>query len=56
MTYDIGDIGKIVHFSANRSTLKKPNGPNELFKRLQEVDLGLRRYPVRGQSGKGICC
>lgn len=56
VTYDIGDIGKIVHFSANRSTLKKPNGPNELFKRLQEVDLGLRRYPVRGQSGKGVCC
>lgn len=56
VTYDLGDIGKIVHFSANRSTLKRPNGPNELFKRLQEVDLGLRRYRVRGQSGKGICC
>jgi hypothetical protein len=55
VTYDIGDIGRIVQFSANRSTLKRPNGPNELFIRLQEVDLGLRRYPVRRQFGKGIC-
>lgn len=53
VTYAIGDIGRVVHFSANRSTLKRPNGPNELFKRLQEVDLGLRRYPLRRKFGKG---
>ncbi|KAH8702437.1 2OG-Fe(II) oxygenase superfamily-domain-containing protein [Talaromyces proteolyticus] len=46
-TYTIGKIGTIVHFSANRATLGRPNGPNELYERLQKVDLGLRRYPLQ---------
>lgn len=52
LTYAIEDIGEIVHFSANKSTLGKPNGPNDLFERLQKVDLGLRRYPLQQCVGQ----
>ncbi|KAL3708879.1 hypothetical protein TMatcc_002667 [Talaromyces marneffei ATCC 18224] len=48
VTYAIDDVGRIVHFSARDSTLQKPNGPNELFERLQEVDLGMCRFPIVG--------
>lgn len=52
VTYVIDGVGKIFHFSAKDSTLQRPNGPNELFRRLQEADLGLRRYRLRVKSGK----
>jgi hypothetical protein len=53
-TYTIEGVGEIVHFSANKSTLNTPNGPNDLFERLQKVDLGLCRYPLQQCVGQSI--
>lgn len=54
-TYEIDDVGKIFHLSAKKSTLARPNGPDELFEHLQEVDLGLCRFPLNVKGGKSIC-
>lgn len=51
-TYEIDQVGTLVHYSANRPVLFQPNGPNELFERLQKIDLGLRRYPLKQAMGK----
>ncbi|EED12933.1 hypothetical protein TSTA_054450 [Talaromyces stipitatus ATCC 10500] len=51
MTYIIGDVGKIVHFRANESILNKPKGPDDLFQRLQQADLGLYRYSINTRAG-----
>lgn len=52
--YNIENVGMIVHFSANKTTLRGLNGPNELFERLQKVDLGLRRYPLKQCVGQSM--
>jgi hypothetical protein len=51
-TYMIENIGTVTHFSANRDVLSQPNGPNDLFRQLQLVDLGLRRYPLQQSVGE----
>lgn len=51
-TYHIPNIGTVTHFSANREVLNRPNGPNDLFRDLQLVNLGLRRYPLKQSVGK----
>lgn len=53
-TYNIPNIGTVTHFSANREVLGQPGGPNDLFRELQLVDLGLRRYPLKQSVGKYI--
>ena len=51
-TYHIQGVGSVTHFLANRATLNRPNGPNDLFEQLQVTDFGLRRYPLHSA---GMC-
>jgi hypothetical protein len=51
-TYTIDNIGTVTHFSANRDVLNQPNGPNDLFRQLQQVNIGLRRYPLQQSVGE----
>jgi hypothetical protein len=55
LTYKLEDIGTVTHFVANRKALEQPNGPNDLFRQLQLVDLGLRRYPLQQSVGEYQC-
>ena len=50
-TFHIEGVGSVTHFLANRATLNRPNGPNDLFQQLQVTDFGLRRYPLHS-AGK----
>lgn len=43
LVYEIENVGYIVHFMVNRKELDRQNGPNELFRKLQEEELGLQR-------------
>lgn len=52
LTYNIAGIGSVTHFVANRSINSRQNGPDDLFKQLQEADLGLRRYPLQQSVGE----
>jgi hypothetical protein len=47
LTYHIERVGFVTHFMANRDTLSRPNGPNDLFAQLQAADLGLRRNRLK---------
>ncbi|OXV10959.1 hypothetical protein Egran_01280 [Elaphomyces granulatus] len=47
LTYHIERVGSVTHFMANRDTLGRPNGPNDLFAQLQAANLGLRRNRLR---------
>lgn len=51
-TYVIDGVGSVIHYSANKPVLDQRNGPNELFERLQKIDLGLRRHPLKQSVGK----
>lgn len=45
-TYEVEGAGYIVHFVANKEINERPGGPSDLFKELQEAQLGLRRFPL----------
>ncbi|TQB70752.1 hypothetical protein MPDQ_008099 [Monascus purpureus] len=47
--YDLPGFGSITHLVSNININSRPGGPNDLFRQLQTLDLGLRRYPL-GQS------
>ncbi|KAN0085567.1 hypothetical protein V8E54_002034 [Elaphomyces granulatus] len=51
LTYHIERVGFVTHFMANRDTLSRPNGPNDLFAQLQAADLGLRRNRLKNMGG-----
>lgn len=51
LTYRIQGVGSITHFVSNRSINSRENGPNDMFKQLQFMDLGLRRYPLQQSVG-----
>lgn len=53
-TYTIANVGTITHFRASELTRERPNGPDDLFDRLQKVDLGLYRYSLFTRVGKSI--
>jgi hypothetical protein len=52
LTYDIPNVGSITHFVANREIARRRNGPDHLFRRLQQIDLGLKRFPLKQSQGK----
>ncbi|KAL1851225.1 hypothetical protein Plec18170_006550 [Paecilomyces lecythidis] len=47
VTYTLNGVGAITHFVANKAATARPGGPNDLFRQLQVVDVGLRRYPLQ---------
>jgi hypothetical protein len=48
-----GEIaGMIRHFAANGIINGQPDGPNDLFRFMQESDFGLKRYPARQKGCK----
>ncbi|OJJ48222.1 hypothetical protein ASPZODRAFT_140536 [Penicilliopsis zonata CBS 506.65] len=47
LTYLLPGVGSITHFVANRAINRRTNGPDDLFRQLQLLDLGLRRYPLQ---------
>ncbi|EEH17663.2 hypothetical protein PABG_00226 [Paracoccidioides brasiliensis Pb03] len=49
--FQIPGVGLITHFAANNTVNYRERGPNDLFKMLQEEDLGLRRYPLQQSVG-----
>lgn len=51
LTYRIPGSGWITHFVSNKNINSRANGPNDLFKRFQVSDLGLRRYPLQQSVG-----
>lgn len=51
LTYQIEGVGSVTHFVSNRSINSRENGPNDMFKQLQCMDLGLRRYPLQQSVG-----
>jgi hypothetical protein len=48
------DVGIIKHFRANGIINGQPDGPNDLFRLMQERDFGLKRRPVRQKGRKSI--
>lgn len=52
VTYTLNGVGAITHFVANKAATARPGGPNDLFRQLQVVDVGLRRYPLQQSVGK----
>ncbi|KAL2010317.1 hypothetical protein VTN00DRAFT_6124 [Thermoascus crustaceus] len=46
-TYQIPGVGSVTHFVATKSVNSRLNGPNDLFKQLQALDIPLRRYPLQ---------
>ncbi|KAL2871015.1 uncharacterized protein BJX67DRAFT_377626 [Aspergillus lucknowensis] len=45
-TYTLPGAGTVTQFVSNRQINSRPDGPDDIFQQLQEVDLGLRRYPL----------
>jgi hypothetical protein len=48
------DAGIITHFRANGIINGQPDGPNDLFRLMQERDFGLKRHPARQKGGKSM--
>lgn len=46
--------GSIAQFVSNKAINGRENGPNDLFRRLQLANIGLRRYPLQQSVGKSI--
>lgn len=51
-TYTLPGVGSITHFVANEAITNKPNGPNDMFRKLQSASLGLKRYPLSQTIGE----
>lgn len=52
LTYTLPGIGSITHFVANKAISSRRNGPDYLFQKFQETDLGLKRFPLKQSPGK----
>jgi len=52
LTYTLPGVGSITHFVANRQITSRQNGPDDLFRKFQEIDLGLKRFPLKQSQGK----
>jgi 2OG-Fe(II) oxygenase superfamily len=46
-------VGVIRHFKANGIINAQPNGPNHLFRQMQEEDYNLKRHPARQKGTTG---
>ncbi|KAL4866261.1 hypothetical protein BDV12DRAFT_199326 [Aspergillus spectabilis] len=53
VTYNLGELGSVIHFVSNRKINARDKGPNELFKELQIHDLQLQRYHLDQAVVKG---
>lgn len=51
--YTLFPENTITHFIANAHINRKPGGAHQILKELQEVDLGLRRFPLSNCNVKG---
>lgn len=54
-TYQLPEVGSVTHFVATKSVNSRPNGPNDLFRELQTIDIPLRRYPLQQSVGAYSC-
>lgn len=52
LTYILPGVGSITHFVANKAINSRLNGPNDMFRNLQNTRLGLKRYPMSPAVGK----
>jgi hypothetical protein len=48
------DVGIIKHFKASGIINGQPDGPNDLFRYMQERDFGLKRHPARQKGCKSM--
>ncbi|RAH46778.1 uncharacterized protein BO95DRAFT_101909 [Aspergillus brunneoviolaceus CBS 621.78] len=53
LVYTLPGVGSVTHLVANRAINTRANGPDDLFRRLQSVDLGLQRYPLQQSVVRG---
>lgn len=53
-TYTIPGCGTVTHFQANLNINEQTGGPNDMFLALQQVDLGLKRFPMSNSQCKSI--
>ncbi|PYH42389.1 uncharacterized protein BP01DRAFT_418022 [Aspergillus saccharolyticus JOP 1030-1] len=53
LVYTLPGVGSVTHLVANRAINTRANGPDDLFKRLQSVELGLQRYPLQQSVVRG---
>ncbi|RAL16601.1 uncharacterized protein BO97DRAFT_420902 [Aspergillus homomorphus CBS 101889] len=53
LVYNLPGVGTLTHLVANRAINTRANGPDDLFRQLQSVDLGLQRYPLQQSIVRG---
>ncbi|KAB8237547.1 uncharacterized protein BDW43DRAFT_321906 [Aspergillus alliaceus] len=46
LVYTLPGVGHITHLVSNRTINSRPDGPDIMFQQLQQVELGLRRFPL----------
>ncbi|PGH20387.1 hypothetical protein AJ80_03655 [Polytolypa hystricis UAMH7299] len=51
-TYEIEGIGVVTHFSPKASVNNREGGPNDMFREIQEHDIGLKRHKLSQSVGK----
>ncbi|KAI9788744.1 MAG: hypothetical protein M1816_006601 [Peltula sp. TS41687] len=52
-TYHIPRCGTVTHFQANWNINERAGGPDDMFLDLQQVDLGLKRFPLTNSQLPG---
>lgn len=52
ITYKIPRVGTVTHFVSNTSINQREGGPDELFHKLQVIDIGLKRFPLEQSVGR----
>ncbi|KAI9711536.1 MAG: hypothetical protein M1820_002100 [Bogoriella megaspora] len=51
--FDIPECGRVTHFLANMTVCEEKDGPDHMFKEMQEADIGLQRRLLGTASIKG---
>ncbi|KAI9753079.1 MAG: sedoheptulose-7-phosphate:D-glyceraldehyde-3- phosphate transaldolase [Chaenotheca gracillima] len=52
-TYDFAECGRLVHFISNKTINAIDGGANDMFREMQEVDVGLERRKMPSTKMKG---
>ncbi len=50
--YHLPGCGWVSHIQVNRPIATRPGGPDDMFLRLQQEDLGLKRFPLANSGSK----
>lgn len=50
-TYEIFPGNTVTHFQANRTINHKPGGAHDMFRAMQEADIGLQRFALKTSPG-----